>query len=393
MCWRCASRPCYFNPRTPVGCDTVAPFSTICATISIHAPQWGATVNSRTGIAPPLFQSTHPSGVRRHPPPGRQIHLPISSHAPQWGATRARHQKPTIENDFNPRTPVGCDDMLFPAFFSCSLFQSTHPSGVRRICLTEITSIMEFQSTHPSGVRLPLHRRARQRVRISIHAPQWGATISITEISSILEFQSTHPSGVRLYRAMLRKTVDMISIHAPQWGATPPFVVLREPQGYFNPRTPVGCDQRPSRSWRFRRNFNPRTPVGCDSPSTSQSTSPTAFQSTHPSGVRHNAIFNICEYATRRSSASTRYFNPRTPVGCDRIGWSATYQGVVTFQSTHPSGVRRHDSVISSFHLYFNPRTPVGCDTTGIPSGALKSGFQSTHPSGVRPSGSCVRQG
>ena len=165
---------------------------------------------------------------------------------------------------FNPRTPVGCDDMLFPAFFSCSLFQSTHPSGVRRICLTEITSIMEFQSTHPSGVRLPLHRRARQRVRISIHAPQWGATISITEISSILEFQSTHPSGVRLYRAMLRKTVDMISIHAPQWGATSG---LRGRGGFveISIHAPQwGATHRQHPNQRHPQHFNPRTPVGCD---------------------------------------------------------------------------------------------------------------------------------
>ena len=297
MAWPVSSAAAYFNPRTPVGCDTGV---------------------ERILFEHGEFQSTHPSGVRRGSQGAVIQYWDISIHAPQWGATTSSALLTSGEQ-----------------------FQSTHPSGVRRY--SESTSIfhLRFQSTHPSGVR-PL---AQKSVRM----------LSV--------FQSTHPSGVRLYRAMLRKTVDMISIHAPQWGATPPFVVLREPQGYFNPRTPVGCDQRPSRSWRFRRNFNPRTPVGCDSPSTSQSTSPTAFQSTHPSGVRHNAIFNICEYATRRSSASTRYFNPRTPVGCDRIGWSATYQGVVTFKSTHPSGVRRHDSVISSFHLYFNPRTPVGCDT------------------------------
>ena len=204
MCWRCASRPCYFNPRTPVGCDTVAPFSTICATISIHAPQWGATVNSRTGIAPPLFQSTHPSGVRLHHTPGRQIHLPISIHAPQWGATSARHQKPTIENDFNPRTPVGCDPT--PAVHQ--------------------TLPLKFQSTHPSGVRRHAVSGVFQLFVISIHAPQWGAT----------------------YLPDRNHINHGISIHAPQWGATS----LTPPRSAtctnFNPRTPVGCDHQHHRN-------------------------------------------------------------------------------------------------------------------------------------------------
>ena len=58
--------------------------------ISIHAPQWGAT-RKRDGEDddPWEFQSTHPSGVRR----GRGW--------PWWSAC-----------DFNPRTPVGCDNRI-----------------------------------------------------------------------------------------------------------------------------------------------------------------------------------------------------------------------------------------------------------------------------------------
>ena len=105
---------------------------------------------------------------------------------------------------FNPRTPVGCDDMLFPAFFSCSLFQSTHPSGVRL--------------GHLSGFG------ARQV--ISIHAPQWGATLTVLcHTPSSKAFQSTHPSGVR--RPPSRRPASDV---------------------YFNPRTPVGCDTRVAES-------------------------------------------------------------------------------------------------------------------------------------------------
>ena len=54
-----------FNPRTPVGCDSLeCPWTDRPPSISIHAPQWGATVLAATSKATNEFQSTHPSGVR-----------------------------------------------------------------------------------------------------------------------------------------------------------------------------------------------------------------------------------------------------------------------------------------------------------------------------------------
>ena len=78
----------YFNPRTPVGCDLHIPgHGTFSYPISIHAPQWGATH---------ALQS------------GRRL-AAISIHAPQWGATLDSHMVTAL----------------------LSIFQSTHPSGVR----------------------------------------------------------------------------------------------------------------------------------------------------------------------------------------------------------------------------------------------------------------------
>ena len=79
----------HFNPRTPVGCDPASGSPSAWRTISIHAPQWGAT--SRLSRRPKAsgFQSTHPSGVRL---PGLRL---------RRGAW-----------NFNPRTPVGCDNLL-----------------------------------------------------------------------------------------------------------------------------------------------------------------------------------------------------------------------------------------------------------------------------------------
>ena len=61
-----AIRYLYFNPRTPVGCDRRRlPGLEKTQAISIHAPQWGATVRHYAL---------------------REIGQ-ISIHAPQWGAT------------------------------------------------------------------------------------------------------------------------------------------------------------------------------------------------------------------------------------------------------------------------------------------------------------------
>ena len=102
--------PAGFNPRTRVGCDSClrrkrayivvsihAPawgatflrqYIHACCRVSIHAPAWGAT-RCPASLSPspfPLFQSTHPRGVRLH-----LLHYLL------------------FENRFNPRTRVGCD--------------------------------------------------------------------------------------------------------------------------------------------------------------------------------------------------------------------------------------------------------------------------------------------
>ena len=261
--------------------------------------------------------------------------------------------------------------------------------------------------------------------RISIHAPQWGAT-------------------ARLGQAGVHRP---ISIHAPQWGATTITSIGKSGAGDFNPRTPVGCDRAGSRSPGRGWDFNPRTPVGCDSGDVSIKSY--QFISIHAPqwGATRNApslrpastiSIHAPQWGATRTSGTIRPtagdFNPRTPVGCDgryrrrRAGfrisihapqWGATvhrtsrqHPKVFAFQSTHPSGVRptpagctvKHYQI--SIHApqwgatgllfaitcdtpYFNPRTPVGCDLVfGVPATA-SSLFQSTHPSGVRPPRIC----
>ena len=99
-----------------------------------------------------------------------------------------------------------------------------------------------------------------------------------------------------------------ISIHAPMWGATSLGYFYLQMDRYFNPRTHVGCDTAEMWSFCIWRNFNPRTHVGCDNMQTSIGIRLT-FQSTHPCGVRRYSVtVNVTNYS---------------------------------FQSTHPCGVRR----------------------------------------------------
>ena len=141
---------------------------------------------------------------------------------------------------FNPRTPVGCAPMQKYS-----------------------TTVSKFQSTHPSGVRPGRHRLLLGRGAISIHAPQWGATVAL------------RCGGY----------AGLISIHAPQWGATRPHEPLVDGVAIS-----IHAPQ-----WGATSNHALRA-------------ASSLFQSTHPSGVRHNP-------------------------------WDATNPAVL-FQSTHPSGVR-----------------------------------------------------
>ena len=175
------------------------------------------------------FQSTHPSGVR---PPGFHPSYTIGA------------------ENFNPRTPVGCDDNAIINPIQPPVFQSTHPSGVRhsgdaslRIILNfnprtpvgcdahgykDDAETLLFQSTHPSGVRPPLTETTPQKLLISIHAPQWGATPALTRpVVGVSVFHSTHPSGGRPADGLRGHLQGGISIHAPQWGATMSAPALR----------------------------------------------------------------------------------------------------------------------------------------------------------------------
>ena len=215
-----------------------------------------------------LFQSTHPRGVRPpdHPDragsvwrfnPRTRVGCDRYYLCGEYGERFGFNPRTRVGCDlfggiflhrfgsFNPRTRVGCDLTIMPYCLMFTLFQSTHPRGVRRWPESKSSRPTSFQSTHPRGVRHQGAIRAKARhgrfqsthprgVRplfstysllarlVSIHAPAWGATLS-TEPSSGLPdwFQSTHPRGVRLIGHYKSVIYICVSIHAPAWGATP----------------------------------------------------------------------------------------------------------------------------------------------------------------------------
>ena len=100
-----------------------------------------------------------------------------------------------------------------------------------------------------------------------------------------------------------------------------------------------------------------------------------SFQSTHPRGVRP---------CTRGSTPCCRgYFNPRTHVGCDTEAWRWRSFRRDFNPRTHVGCDRLLDRQPPVPH-HFNPRTHVGCDVRLHADSRVREKFQSTHPRGVR---------
>ena len=236
-----------------------------------------------------------------------------------------------------------------------SLFQSTHPRGVRRSTIViRCRRSDDFNPRTHEGCDVP-HR------------------FNLTFVNL---FQSTHPRGVRHQVFCSVGIINYISIHAPTRGAT-----LFKFRGFilchhFNPRTHEGCDCCVYFKCICILDFNPRTHEGCDFGCPSRTKTGCYFNPRTHEGCDRKAIFPYPGFAisihapTRGATAvaavavcKSVYFNPRTHEGCDQwLRWKHSYMR--TFQSTHPRGVRRK---------------------TGGKSLKNTERFQSTHPRGVRP--------
>ena len=278
-----------FQSTRPRGARLLSAAAAKCPRhVSIHAPAWGATV---TDVAPAasvsMFQSTRPRGARpnRLNKPVRDLR--VSIHAPAWGATPHARENGRRNRSFNPRARVGRDGSVLA---SCSLAPSvsihapawgaTHRSSDsakarasfnprarvgRDRCVGALDGKgLWFQSTRPRGARRAVVLVLRDRQRVSIHAPAWGATV-----------------GLRV-----RRTGDRVSIHAPAWGATRNFYLRPAALRCFNPRARVGRDAMRSVSVTRPAKFQSTRPRGARPGARAARTLDQWFQSTRPRGAR-----------------------------------------------------------------------------------------------------------
>ena len=123
---------------------------------------------------------------------------------------------------FNPRTHTGCDTTIVLIATPYSIFQSTHPHGVRRIWQGLHLRQGNFNPRTHTGCDLTT-KKSRTASR-SYFNPR-------THTGCDIVFLPFHRSGLP----------------------------------YFNPRTHTGCDVRCRSSCPvLYRYFNPRTHTGCD---------------------------------------------------------------------------------------------------------------------------------
>ena len=207
--------------------------------VSIHAPAWGATKKAIARKAEAMFQSTRPRGARP-----------------------AAYSANFFADSFNPRARVG-RDKLVSIFRKIFWFQSTRPRGARRMRTTTSSTTWSFNPRARVGrdslfddreLRVsrfnPRARVGRDAmflswylwIKVSIHAPAWGATGNGRTMMDALK----------------------VSIHAPAWGATDHRRLLPRLTIKFQSTRPRGARLSTRPSQRLSQSFNPRARVGRD---------------------------------------------------------------------------------------------------------------------------------
>ena len=158
---RMRSRP-GFNPRTHEGCDRDNRIGNHLAVVSIHAPTRGATELSWKQLIALMFQSTHPRGVR-HRQPRRGSRRVCFNPRTHEGCDVLLRLMSFRHLSFNPRTHEGCDHG-WRAVYQYVVVSIHAPTRGATECASMFQSDSLFQSTHPRGVRQATCRRYRPRL-------------------------------------------------------------------------------------------------------------------------------------------------------------------------------------------------------------------------------------
>ncbi len=146
-----------FNPRSRMGSDPSSLYrQPQLGNVSIHAPAWGATANRFKYYLWLIL---------------------VSIHAPAWGATVIKVIGVATDTSFNPRSRMGSDLMLPLNHRVSYRFQSTLPHGERLYGLWHFRSNKQcFNPRSRMGSDVCARCITRHLIKVSIHAPAWGAT-------------------------------------------------------------------------------------------------------------------------------------------------------------------------------------------------------------------------
>ena len=165
-----------FNPRSHVGSDTsvvIITKSPLCFNPRSHVGS--DSYRSASFIPISRFQSTLPRG-ERHKDAAKIAKATVSIHAPTWGATHPRLQV-RCSREFQSTLPRGERPGRIPGRAGTYRFNprshvGSDPTGTERATQNTL-----FQSTLPRGER-PIPSFGSRPLRVSIHAPTWGATMT-----------------------------------------------------------------------------------------------------------------------------------------------------------------------------------------------------------------------
>ena len=436
--------------------------------VSIHAPAWGATRSctnvmlevvrfnsrSRMGSDPAssicsrrllAFQFTLPHGERPRQTLADNRNLRVSIHAPAWGATPRRRHRRRDGRGFNSRSRMGSDHFETQKRNEEYLFQFTLPHGERPSCGKSrhnrikvsihapawgATSTacrttrrpLSFQFTLPHGER-PCGRevagaveegfnsRSRmgsdhrqtladnRNLRVSIHAPAWGATLGgLTTFLGMTSFQFTLPHGERPGARGARPTASAVSIHAPAWGATPCATSGRSRTATFQFTLPHG--ERPLEQYQLEAAamFQFTLPHGERPRSFERGSQPCKVSIHAPAwgatiqlrhapddlqGFNSRSRMGSDQAATAKDESPAR-FNSRSRMGSDREGLVGFHPHLVSIHA--PAwGATLEDGAADGGGGGFNSRSRMGSDRGIGRTGWRGRRFQFTLPHGERP--------
>ena len=167
-----------------------------------------------------------------------------------------------------------------------------------------------------------------------------------------------------------------ISIHAPAWGATPGVSSLVVSSAYFNPRSRVGSDAYYSFLYEIHQEFQSTLPRGERHHFLLSYLCPSAISIHAPAwGATQRLRFHRLRLSL---------FQSTLPRG-ERLEHRVSKSIVFPFQSTLPRGERQLVIVVIVFIMEISIHAPAWGATYRILRERFKRQFQSTLPRGERP--------